>query len=69
MPTTLSIANECFLFCCFSFHLVSHASVQNSEKAVAVYEEMLSRGIKPDQKTLSHMIVAHSRGCHDAMYR
>lgn len=48
---------------------VSHASVHESKKAVEVYEEMLSKGFKPNQKTLSHMVVAHSRGHHDAMYR
>ncbi|CAB1117523.1 unnamed protein product [Ectocarpus sp. CCAP 1310/34] len=46
-----------------------HALLHNSEAAVAVYEEMLSRGVEPNQRTASHMIVAHSRGCHDAMYR
>eukprot|EP00752_Nemacystus_decipiens_P008840 g7889.t1 len=46
-----------------------HASVHEPEKAVEVYEEMLSRGLEPNRKTASHMIVAHSRGSHDAMYR
>lgn len=48
---------------------VSHASVHDPKKAVEVYEEMLSKGLEPDQRTASHMIVAHSRGEHDAMYR
>ncbi|CAM9117054.1 unnamed protein product [Ectocarpus sp. 6 AP-2014] len=46
-----------------------HALLHNSEAAVAVHEEMLSRGVEPNQRTASHMIVAHSRGCHDTMYR
>ncbi|CAM9868730.1 unnamed protein product [Pylaiella littoralis] len=53
----------------YNYILDFHATVRNSQKAVAVYEEMLSKSIEPNQKTLSHVIVAHSRGDHDAMYR
>lgn len=69
MPTALTMTNACFLHVFCSSGLCSHATVRNSQKAVAVYEEMLSKSIEPNQKTLSHVIVAHSRGDHDAMYR
>ena len=47
----------------------SYAQVHESKKAQETYEEMMSEGVAPDQKTLSHMIMAHSWGCPNAMYR
>ena len=41
---------------------VSHASVHAPEKAVEVYEEMISRGLQPDQKTHQYKAVPTSRG-------
>ena len=46
----------------------SHAQVHDSKRAQETYEEMLSAGVTPDQKTLSHMIMAHSWGNSNAMY-
>ncbi|CAM9809097.1 unnamed protein product [Ascophyllum nodosum] len=45
-----------------------HAQVHDSKRAQETYEEMLSAGVTPDQKTLSHMIMAHSWGNSNAMY-
>lgn len=45
------------------------AQVHDCKQAQEMYEEMMSKGVAPDQRTLSHMIMAHSRGSPNAMYR
>lgn len=46
-----------------------YALAQDEASAVRLFEEMLSKDLTPDQRTLSNMILAHSWGSIEDMRR
>ncbi|CAN0191471.1 unnamed protein product [Scytosiphon promiscuus] len=51
-------------------HLIyAHAQAKDEKTAMRLLEEMVSRDLKPDRRTLSSMIVAHSWGSIEDMRR
>eukprot|EP00904_Undaria_pinnatifida_P006951 jgi/Undpi1/3386/HiC_scaffold_15.g06759.m1 len=46
-----------------------YAQVHDSKNAQETYDDMVSNGVTPNERTLSYMIMAHSWGCPNAMYR
>lgn len=53
----------------YGLHTIRRAQAKDEKAAVRLLEEMVARGLKPDRRTLSSMIVAHSWGSVEDMRR